>query len=103
MLSSTFSFWRRLVGKAPAPAPEPSQADRRLWVRYPADLTTKVQLAAGAVLENRVSAKVRDISLGGANLLVDRRFETGQLLSLELPHVNDDTHTVLACVVRSIP
>ena len=105
MFGTTFTFWRRLVGQGPATATaEPSQADRRLWVRYPADLTTKVQLAAGAVLENRVSARVRDISVGGANLLVDRLFETGQLLSLELPHAGgDNTHTVLACVVRAIP
>jgi hypothetical protein len=103
MFGRTFSFWRRLVGKTP-PAPEEVNADRRLWVRYPADLKTNVQLAGGPVAENRVSAQVRDISLGGANLLVDHLFETGQLVSLELPQGgNADKHTVLACVVRVIP
>src|ERR1700682_3884194 len=100
MFERTFSFWRRLVGMTPAPTD--AEADRRLWVRFPADLKTNVQLAGGAVQENRVSARVRDISVGGANLLVDRPFETGQMLSLELPQVgNEDSRTVLACVVRA--
>ncbi len=103
MFERTFSFWRRLVGMTATPSEDP-QADRRLWVRYPADVKANVQLAAGAVLENRVSARVRDISLGGANLLVDRSFDAGQMLSVELPRAGDgDSHTVLACVVRVVP
>ncbi len=102
MFERTFSFWRRLVGKNPLPDPADSpQADRRLWVRYPADVATQVHLAAGEVKERRVSARVWDISVGGANLLVDCAFEAGQLLSLELPQSGDKgTQTVLACVVR---
>ncbi len=102
MFGRTFSFWRRLVGRD-VPASDEANADRRLWVRYPADLHTNVQLAGGAVLENRISAEVRDISLGGVNLVVGQSFNTGQLLSVELPHIGDaDRHTVLACVVRVV-
>ena len=50
-----------------------------------------------------IRAKVRDLSLGGANLLVDRPFEAGQMLSVELPANKGDVRTVLACVVRVIP
>jgi hypothetical protein len=49
-----------------------------------------------------VNARVRDVSLGGANLIVDRPFETGQILSLHLPcKEGDDANIVLACVVRA--
>lgn len=103
MFARTFSFWRRLVGKTPLPDPaDVPQADRRLWVRYPADLATQVQLAADEAKEHRVSARVRDISVGGANLLVDCAFEAGKLISLELPQGGDKgMQTVLACVVRA--
>src|SRR5437868_2372366 len=107
MFGRTFSFWRRLVGKQPAPAhgapaqDAPAQAERRLWLRYPANLTASILPAAEAPADSRVSAKVRDLSLGGTNLLVDRPFQAGQLLTLEFPQSSDGgTHTVLACVVR---
>ena len=101
MFGSSFSFWRRLVGKTSTAVTE---TDRRLWVRNPADLQANIEPAERAALENRVSARVRDISLGGANLLVDRPFDAGQMLSLELPqHGDAESHTVLACVVRAAP
>jgi c-di-GMP-binding flagellar brake protein YcgR len=100
MFGRSFSFWRHLVGKT-TPSSEDVQSDRRLWVRYPADVRTNVGPAA-APEENRVSAQIRDISIGGAHLLVDRPFKTGQMLSLELPHAGEEEcHTVLACVVRA--
>lgn len=103
MFERTFSFWHRLVGK-PAPAPAGDPVERRLWVRYPADLRANVQVTEGAAPVHRVSAQVRDISLGGANLLVNRSFEAGQLLSLELPRAGtEDKHIVLACIVRAAP
>jgi hypothetical protein len=103
MFGRTFSFWRQLVHKT-QPLTMDAQTDRRLWVRFPADLQTNVQLEEGPVAENRVSAKVRDISHGGANLLVERPFEVGQMLTLELPQESpEDSHTVLACVVRVFP
>ena len=91
MLGRTFSFWRRLVGKAPAETGE----ERRLWVRYPADVRTSVLPGSGLPSaeqsrENRVSAMVRDVSAGGANLIVSQAFQPGQMLSLELPQQSAD-------------
>lgn len=109
MFTKTFSFWQRLVGTAPAPTPaaEPTREaaaathdDRRLWVRYAANMPAKVEAADATI---RGSAVVRDLSLGGANLLVEQPFQTGQLVSIELPACDDDVRTVLACVVRVAP
>lgn len=105
MFERTFSFWRSLVGRREAPAPvnrggAAVEEDRRLWVRFQADVETRVQLAQGDDAE-RVSARVRDVSAGGANLVAGRAFQPGQILSLELPGaVGDALQIVLACVVR---
>jgi hypothetical protein len=99
MFEKTFSFWRRLVGPAPAPI---VVDDRRLWVRYAADLDGNVQLAAKQG-SDKILAKVRDLSLGGANLLVDQPLGLGQMLSVELPVNQGNVRTVLACVVRVHP
>jgi head-tail adaptor len=106
MFQRTFSFWRRLVGASTRETDGGGtavQEDRRLWVRYQADLEAQVQLAQ----ENqagRVSAQVCDISIGGANLMANRAFQAGQVLSLEFPTtVDGELQTVLACVVRVVP
>ena len=49
-----------------------------------ADLQTQVELERSGPPE-RISALMRDVSVGGANLVTDRAFEEGQILSLELP------------------
>ncbi len=104
MFEKTFSFWRRMVGKNAPPASQPQniavEEDRRLWVRYATDLQGNVLLAeknAG----DKVLARVRDLSVGGANLQMDRAMQTGQMLTLELPAEGDEVRTVLACVVRA--
>jgi hypothetical protein len=106
MFERTFSFWRRLIGTSQRDADGGGtavQEDRRLWVRYQADLEARVQLAQQDQAE-RVSAQVRDISIGGANLITERAFQAGQILSLELPAaVDDELQIVLACVVRAVP
>lgn len=100
MFERTFSFWRRLVGRDEPAADQPRQEERRVWARYPAELKTRAQVG-GAVVPQRVSVVVRDISLGGANLEINRSFAPGSLLSLELPSSEEgNTHEVLACVVR---
>lgn len=107
MFQSTFSFWRRLVGRGQGSVATQTEAqpgtqtdERRLWVRYPAELATTVSPANG-IGTARISASVRDISLGGANLLVDTVFESGQLISMDLPlHGGADILSVLACIVR---
>jgi len=98
MFASTFSFWRRLVGR-----PEGSgggvtaETDRRVWVRYPASVETTLQPPGDA---SRFTARVRNISRGGINLIADRALRPGDHVSLELPAAAELTHNVLACVVR---
>lgn len=107
MIAQTLGFWRRLVGSKEsggADSSNPSKSDnRRFWVRYPADLGTSVQLADHPG-EDRIPARIRDISRGGVNLLIDTSFEPGQLLSLDLPSAEDPDRIfhLLACVVRSV-
>jgi hypothetical protein len=99
MFERTFSFWRRLIGGSADPV-SPAQDDRRVWARYPADIKTNAQLN-GKSQPERIAVAVRDISLGGANIEVERSFAPGEMLSLELPRsAGGETHTVLACVVR---
>src|SRR5437667_8626123 len=101
MFERTFSFWRRLVGRSTKPMDDSStelEDERRVWVRYPADLETTYQPAGASSV--RLSARVHDISRGGVHLVVNRQFQTGDLLSIELPRSNDETYTVLACIVR---
>jgi c-di-GMP-binding flagellar brake protein YcgR len=100
MFERTFSFWRRLVGRSTKPheSPQGLEDERRVWVRYPTHLET-TYLPAGAE-SPRLSARVRDVSRGGIHLVVNREFQTGELLSIELPRANDGTHTLLACIVR---
>jgi hypothetical protein len=105
MFEKTFSFWRRLVGKTPVPpsAPESgTQEDRRTWVRYGTDVQGKVQLAEHAG-SPKIPATIRDLSMGGANLVLDRPFQLGDILSIEIPADGDQICTVLACVVRISP
>jgi c-di-GMP-binding flagellar brake protein YcgR len=102
MFAKTFSFWRRLVHTAPSTNVSPSATaheNRRLWVRYSADLDAQVQLPPQNG-SRRVPVHVRDISLGGASLETGQRFQCGQMVTLELPTQANQTRTVLACVVR---
>lgn len=103
MFGKTFSFWRRLMGleepQRPAKTADAQQDDRRVWVRYPAELMTTFRPATHDD-HARLSALVRDVSQGGINLLSDKRLEPGQLLSIELPRSGTETHQVLACIVR---
>jgi c-di-GMP-binding flagellar brake protein YcgR len=101
MFENTFSFWRRLLGTTAAPLPAAeAQDDRRLWVRHALDLSGSLRLDEKHASE-KVLAKVRDLSLGGANLLVDRPVKPGEMVTLELAADDAEIRTVLACVVRS--
>jgi hypothetical protein len=104
MLQRTLSFCRKLIGN-----PETSsgggtavaQDDRRLWVRYHADIEAQVQVDQVDAAE-RVSVRIQNISIGGASLISDRPLAVGKIVSLELP-AGDDLQIVLACVVRVTP
>ncbi|HZZ78498.1 MAG TPA: PilZ domain-containing protein [Gemmataceae bacterium] len=99
MLEKTFSFWHRLVGKTPQVPAKTAEQDRRLWVRYAADLRGNIQLP-NAGPDGKILAQVRDLSLGGANVELAQKLELGQMLTLELAGGNDEVRSVLACVVR---
>lgn len=100
MFERTYTFWRRLVGKAETKRPD---EERRLWVRHPASLTTTVQPTTNG-RSLRISAKIRDISRGGVHLVVDHAFEPGQLITVELPLAGSaQMQFVLACIVRVVP
>jgi hypothetical protein len=103
MFAEKISFLRRLLGQeGAAPEPVAKKDERRFWVRYPANLDTSVQLADYPG-EDRVPARIRDISRGGVNLVLDQGFPTGRLLTLEMPSVDNPERifNVLACVVHS--
>jgi hypothetical protein len=101
MLTEKLSFLRRWIGKEAAAETE-KKDDRRFWIRYPADLDSSVQLADYPG-EDRIPARIRDISRGGVNLLLDEPLQIGQLLSLEMPSPDDPERVfqLLACIVRS--
>jgi len=104
MAQQAFSFWRRWFGQAES---EPTadvavEEDRRLWLRYPTDLEGNVQLAEKKDAD-KMLAQVRDLSAGGANVIVDRPVQPGHMLTLELPTHDGEVRTVLACVVRTVP
>jgi hypothetical protein len=104
MLVRTVSLWRRLVGgpaRAVSARDDSAVADdRRVWVRHSTNLEPTVQ-AEGTTDGEKLSARVRNISLGGISLLVDRPVEPGELLTIEFPGVQEDhPSTVLACVVH---
>jgi c-di-GMP-binding flagellar brake protein YcgR len=93
MFERTRTFWRRLLGR-------PGQTATATLEGYPADLET-VYKPTGAPSSTRLSTRVRNISLGGINLVGNRPFEPGELLTVELPGASEETCcNVLACVVH---
>src|SRR5262249_32128353 len=77
--------------------------ERRQSPRYECHLETSCQAAAALHGENW-PARVKDLSRGGAGLLVTRRFEPGTLLGLTLPDGTTGEHyTVLARVIHAHP
>jgi hypothetical protein len=104
MFERTMSLWRRLIGsRCRRPAEGVAVEDRRIWVRHPADLQTTCRLVSAAN-SFRFAAVVRNISVGGLSLLVDREFTPGELLNVELPGPNEaENYCALACVVHVAP
>lgn len=74
--------------------------ERRASARLLCDLKTAWRPAA-APDEPPAPARVRDVSLGGAGLLVRRRLEAGTLLAIDLPGKGFRPLTVLACVAHA--
>lgn len=98
MLSRALTSWKHLIGRGPREARAPEE--RRVWVRHACGLETSSRPAHDPDGE-RLSVRVRDVSCGGISLAVDRPFEPGELLGVELPaEPGGETSSVLACVVR---
>jgi hypothetical protein len=99
MLQHIGTIWRRIL-KSEQPGAAGTEEDRRHWDRYPAEAATTVR-PANSSDATRYPAKVRNISQGGINLLVDKEFDPGQLLSIDLPTADRQSHfSVLLCVVH---
>jgi PilZ domain len=82
-------------------APGVTARESRVWVRYPARTKAHVK-TANTDESDLVYGKVLDVSVGGVKLLVNRPFETGSLISLDLPGGEElSAVSVLACVVRT--
>jgi hypothetical protein len=106
MFERTKTMWWKLLGQPGVSshgATATSEDDRRESVRFQTEIPTTFKLA-GVPDDKRLSAFVRNISLGGTNLLSEQPFEPGQMISLELPRLGTPARTnVLACVVHCAP
>jgi c-di-GMP-binding flagellar brake protein YcgR len=101
MFERTKTIWRRLLGR-PAAKLQDGADERRVWVRYPANLAIGFK-PAGAPHNTRLSARIRNISIGGINLLSNRAFQPGQLVTVELPGTKEQSPChVLACIVHCL-
>jgi c-di-GMP-binding flagellar brake protein YcgR len=101
MFERTSSLWRRLTGRTPSTPPSASteEAERRAWVRYPSTAETQFT-PVGEDNQTSLTARVRDVSLGGIKLLVGRPFDTGSMLTVVLTGEGQSSLSVLACVVH---
>jgi CheY-like chemotaxis protein len=78
----------------------PPGAERRIGVRYLSHQQGLCQPVGPARTAELWLGRLRDISVSGIRLLLDRRFEVGTLLTLDLPGSNGSAHRLLARVVR---
>jgi hypothetical protein len=68
---------------APNLADMPEASERRAWVRFPCDVGSSCCASAGDD-RTRWTARMQDISRGGARVIVDRRFEPGTILNIQV-------------------
>ena len=74
--------------------------EKRVWIRFPCNVEGSCQpILAGP--GHQWSAKVQDISQGGVNLLVNRRFEPRTVLQVSLEENDNRLNGFLARVVYS--
>jgi DNA-binding response OmpR family regulator len=86
------------------PAPMNPGTERRAAVRY----VGAQEISCTPIQEFRTRGcwwgRLRDVSVSGVRLLLNRRFEPGTLLVLDVPgSVGEDGHQLFACVVRVAP
>jgi serine/threonine protein kinase len=90
----------RLAAENGKGTPVPEGKERRATVRYPAQLESSCRPLRGEK-QSCWQATVRDVSARGVSLLINRRFEPGALLIVELPATNQSLiRLLLARVVR---
>ncbi len=104
MLERTVALWRNVIGRHARKCDENATVapgdDQRLWDRFPSEVNVTCR-PVGAATGMRFTARVRNASHGGINLIVPCEFVCGDLLSLELPGADaQSSTTVLACVVH---
>jgi hypothetical protein len=101
MFERARAIWRSLTGRS---QPEPNMSakdDRRVWVRFPSEVTTTY--ARNLVPGNEETAVIRDISQGGVKLEVDKPHKEGEMLTVGLPgSAGHSPLSVLACVVHCV-
>ncbi|HEV3119937.1 MAG TPA: PilZ domain-containing protein [Gemmataceae bacterium] len=104
MKDKTISSWGQLVTLPPGTLDgEPATEERRAWLRYICDLVTVCRPSEHSGSEPLL-ARIRNISRGGVNLLVDQGFPSGSILSVELPAEDGNPQcTLLACVIHATP
>ena len=107
LASTTVTFWRWLTGQPVPlelmPSSETSVENRRVWLRYAANVNIRCGEAGGEG-DAGVLGVICDISRGGIQMISSRRFEPGTLISVELPPGRGEQKlAVLACVVRAQP
>lgn len=94
MLKWTVPVWRRwdwhrwrraYIAQTP-------KAERRAWVRYPCKLETNCKSETDRL---GCPATVRNISLGGMSLQVDRQFESGTLIRVQVQSALENTPHML--------
>jgi hypothetical protein len=73
----------RPVGNVAATPGKLPATERRAWVRYPRKLVTRWQLL-GAVGEEHWTALVKDLSLNGVGLVINRSFLPATVLTVRL-------------------
>jgi hypothetical protein len=103
MSQRTVSSWGQLVDLRPSSENiSPETTERRAWVRYVCELLTICQ-PTNLPTKEALLARVRNISRGGASLVIDQKFENGTILSVELPGPDGEPMcSLLACVIHAI-
>jgi hypothetical protein len=78
--------------------PKSSGRERRVTVRFSCDVKTSCQPLAGRKAGSEWAARVKDVSLGGLGLVLNRRFEPGTLITV-VPFGPESSRLLLARVV----
>src|SRR5262245_47309723 len=75
-----------------------SRTENRSWERFPCGLTTTCQpVAARGGSEFAWPAQIRDLSQGGLGIILNRRFEPGTGLAIDIPETDAYPGDTLLC------